>query len=198
MRAVEAARFPALSAAWTRPASAAFRRSRNRGRAAECLRVASTPDFLTLKEHRDRGHPVERTARWLLIGLLTAISIAGLLNAFGQHPTTNRAAAPAAELAVSAPARVRGGLLFQGRISVLARETEQMTVNTIEPSPTDEAGQDGRLSLGYGRLEAGDHLVVYLQFQVNPTNVGRRSQRVELRDGPKLLAATDRMVTVFP
>jgi hypothetical protein len=173
--------------------------------------VASTPDFLTLKENRDRGNPVEKAARWVLIGLLAAVGIAALLNTFGERPTTTRAAGPAAELTVSAPVRLRGGLFYQGRISVLAREriddavfvldpgwTEQTSINTIEPAPVDESGQDGRLALSYGKLEPGESLVVYIQLQVNPTNVGHRSQRVELRDGPTLLAAADRDLTVFP
>lgn len=173
--------------------------------------MASTPDRLTLKEHRDSNQPVERAARWTLVGLLAAIGIAALLNVFGQRPTTNRAVAPEAELTVNAPARLRGGLFYQGRISVLARErlddavlvldpgwSEQTSINTIEPAPVDESGEDGRLALGYGKLEPGERLVVYLQLQVNPTNVGRRSQRVELRDGSKLVAAADRTVTVFP
>jgi len=173
--------------------------------------VASTPDYLTLKEHRDDDKIVERSGRWVLVTLISAISIAGLLNVFGQHPTTTKASGAAAELTVFAPERVRGGLFYEGRISVEAQQTlddavivldsgwaEQTSINTIEPSPVDESGQDGRLSLGYGKLEAGDRLVVYLQFQVNPTNVGHRSQRVELRDGPELIAAADRSVTVFP
>ena len=173
--------------------------------------MAATPDFITLEDHRDGNHPVERAARWIVVGLLVAILAAALLNVFGERPTTTRAAGPAAELVVSAPDRVRGGLFFQGRISVLARErlddavlvldrgwADQMHINTIEPAPVDESGQDGRLALGYGELEAGERLVVYLQFQVNPTNVGRRSQRVELRDGPELVAAANRTVTVFP
>jgi hypothetical protein len=173
--------------------------------------VSATPDFITLKEHRDGDHPVERAARWIVVGLLAAISVAALLNVFGESPATTRAAGPRAELVVSAPERLRGGLFFQGRISVLARErvedavlvldrgwAEQMHINTIEPAPVEESGDDGRLALGYGTLEPGDRLVVYLQFQVNPVNVGRRSQRVELRDGPELIAATNRTVTVFP
>ena len=173
--------------------------------------MASTPDYLTLKEHRDDDKIVERSGRWVLVTLISAISIAGLLNVFGQHPTTTKASGAAAELTVFAPERVRGGLFYEGRISVEAQQTlddavivldsgwaEQTSINTIEPSPVDESGQDGRLSLGYGKLEAGDRLVVYLQFQVNPTNVGHRSQRVELRDGPELIAAADRSVTVFP
>ena len=41
-------------------------------------------------------------------------------------------------------------------------------------------------------------LVVFLQYQVNPTNIGRRSQDVELYDGETLLAAVDRTLTVYP
>ena len=173
--------------------------------------MADTPQYLTLKEHRDRGHPVERVVRWTVLALLTAISTAGLLNAFGEHPHSSRAAGRAAELSVAAPTRLRGGLFYEGRFSVSAREDigdavlvldpgwlEQTHINTIEPTPVEESGRDGRLSLGFGPVEAGERLVVYLQFQVNPTNVGRRSQRVELRDGAELLASVDRTLTVFP
>jgi hypothetical protein len=40
--------------------------------------------------------------------------------------------------------------------------------------------------------------VLYIQSQVNPTNVGRRSQDVSLYDGERLLATIHRRVTVFP
>jgi len=39
---------------------------------------------------------------------------------------------------------------------------------------------------------------VYLQCQVNPTNVGRRSQDVALLDGNRPIVSVDRTVTVFP
>jgi hypothetical protein len=173
--------------------------------------VATTPDYLTLKDHRDASNIVERAFRWAVMGLIAAIAVAALFNLFGQRPTTSSAAGAAADLIVRAPAHVRGGLLYQAHITVAAHQqvadavlvfdpgwTEQMTINTIEPGADDENGSNGRLALGYGKLEAGDRLSVFLQFQVNPVNVGRRSQRVELRDGPKLVAAADRTVTVFP
>ena len=182
-----------------------------RGASAEVPRVANTPDYLTLKKHRDDDKIVERSVRWALVTIISVISIAGLLNVFGQHPTTTEASGPVAELSVHAPDRLRGGLFYQGRITVEARQTlddavivldpgwaEQTSINTIEPSPVEESGRDGRISLGYGELEAGERLTVYLQLQVNPTNVGHRSQRVELRDGAELIAAAERSVTVFP
>ena len=44
--------------------------------------MTATPDFLTLDEDRDDDHPVERVARWVLIGLLAAIGAVAVLNAF--------------------------------------------------------------------------------------------------------------------
>ena len=75
---------------------------------------------------------------------------------------------------------------------------ESISINTIEPSPTEEASRDGDLALSYGPLDAGDRLVVYMQFQVNPTNVGRRSADVSLYDGETLLATDERALTIFP
>jgi hypothetical protein len=169
--------------------------------------AASPPQYLTLREHRDAEHLPERIVSWAVIGLLTAVSAAGLANMFGQRPATTRAG----ELEVTAPTRLRGGLFFEGRFAIEAQSSiedavlvldhgwlEQITVNTIEPTPIKEGGGNGRIALGFGPVDAGERLVVYIQFQVNPTNVGRRSQRVELRDGADLVATADRTVTVFP
>jgi hypothetical protein len=114
-------------------------------------------------------------------------------------------------LEVSAPTAVRGGIYFQGRFTVEARQDiekatlvldsgwlESMHINTIEPAPVGESSRDGRLALDFGHLGPGDKLVAYLQFQVNPTNLGRRSQDVELYDDTTLLVRVDRTVTVLP
>jgi len=67
-----------------------------------------------------------------------------------------------------------------------------------EPAPAEEASRDGDLALSYGPLSEGDRLVVYMQLQVNPTNVGRRSADVGLYDGESLVARVERTITVFP
>ena len=61
-----------------------------------------------------------------------------------------------------------------------------------------DVSRDGRLAPSYGRLAAGETAVVYRQLQVNPTNVGRRAQGVELRDGEELVTRSDRTVTILP
>jgi hypothetical protein len=173
--------------------------------------VADTPQFLTLADNRDRTERRELVFRRGFFGLLVLVLLAGLLNVFGQRPTNTHAATSVADLEVFAPDALRGGLYYQGRITVEAKEeiekatlvfdsgwTEQMQINTIEPSPVGESSRDGRLTLDMGHLAAGRKLVLWLQFQVNPANVGRRSQDVELYDDTTLLASVDRTVTVFP
>jgi hypothetical protein len=151
-------------------------------------------------------------ARRAAMCVLAALVALSLLNVFGQQPSTSRAAAGAATLVVSAPRTVRGGLLFQGRIQVVANRTvtdpqivlargwfEGMQVNTIEPAATDEAPADGRrVALTYGRLEPGDVMTVWIQLQVNPDNPGRRPLDVELRDGGRPVAAVGHDITILP
>ena len=173
--------------------------------------MADFPEHLETGRHRDPSGRVELTARRVVMALLGLLAIAALLSAVGQSPQRSSAAAERATLEVSAPARLRGGLFFQGRFSIRAQAgienativfargwMENMHINTIEPAPTEEASRDGDLALSFGPLAAGDQLVLYMQFQVNPTNVGRRSADVALYDGDELLARVDRTVTIFP
>jgi hypothetical protein len=173
--------------------------------------VAELPEHLDLGRHRDASWWSELGARWVVLGLLTAISLAALFNVFGQEANVTSASGDAADLEVFAPDALRGGLFFEGRFTVAANDSledavlvlasgwaENMHINTIEPAPTEETGRDGDLRLHFGPLGAGERLVVYMQFQVNPTNLGRRSADVELYDGDRLIARVDRTITVFP
>jgi len=180
---------------------------------AETRRVASAPDHLTLKRHRDlEGHYttgiVVRRIAFMLLGI---VALLGLLNVFGQRPSGKTAEGAAAKLELYAPLHVRGGLLYMARFRVTAKQdvkdatlvlapgwAENITINTIEPAPVGEASKNGRLSFDLGHIPAGESFVLFMQFQVNPTNVGRRSQDVELLDGDKHITTLDRTVTVFP
>jgi hypothetical protein len=41
-------------------------------------------------------------------------------------------------------------------------------------------------------------MIVWLYFQVNPTNVGNRTEDVELDDGSTMIAHVHRSLTIFP
>jgi hypothetical protein len=173
--------------------------------------VADLPDHLDFGRHRDVSLTGELVARRIVLGLIAVLAAVALFSVFGQSARETTAAGAAATLEVSAPDRVRGGLFFQGRFTVAAEQPlenatlvlapgwlEDMHINTIEPAPTEEASRDGDLALSFGPLAEGGRLVVYMQFQVNPTNVGRRDASVSLYDGETLLTTDDRAVTVFP
>ncbi len=147
----------------------------------------------------------------MLLALLTALLLAGLLNVFGQRPQTSTADSETASLKVYSPKSLRSGLFFESRFTIEAhREIENatlvldpgwlegMTLNTLEPSPIGETNRDGRIALELGRVPAGTTHRFFLHFQVNPTNVGRREQDVELHDGETPLLRLDRTVTIWP
>jgi len=173
--------------------------------------VADVPDGLTLAQNRDRVSRHEPLIRRACIALLVALCLAGLANVFGQRPGTSKAATAKASLSVYAPSRLRGGIYFEARFHVVARQElkratlvldpgwlEGITVNTIEPSPIGEASADGKLVLTLGHIPAGKSFILFMQLQVNPTNVGHRSQNVELDDGTTPLLRIKRSVTIFP
>ena len=179
--------------------------------AANAVQMAQPPEYLTLAGNRDRAGQREAPVRRVLVALVALICLAGLLNVFGQHPQTSEAATSQASLKVYAASRVRGGLYYQARITVTARRdvknatlvfepgwAEGITINTVEPSPVGEASRDGNLVFELGHVPAGTSYILFLQLQVNPTNIGHRSQDVALFDGDRFLTKVDRSVTVFP
>jgi hypothetical protein len=139
------------------------------------------------------------------------IVAAALLNAFGQESTTTVAEGRKGTLSVDAPPRLRGGLLFQARFEIEARRRlahpklvlssgwlHSTTLNTVAPTPLSEnSGPDG-LSMAFEELPAAHRLIVWTDWQVNPTNVGRRSEDATLLDGAAPIASVHRTVTVFP
>jgi hypothetical protein len=174
--------------------------------------MADKPDGIVLKRHRDldgrENHPLVRRALLAVVGVALLL---GLLNLFGQRPSTSRAATPAAVLSVYSPSRVRGGLLYTARFHVTARTElkqatlvldsgwfEGMQVNSIVPPPVQEGSRNGRVVYDLGHIAKGDSSIMWIQFQVNPTNVGHRSQNVELDDGPSVISTIHRNITVYP
>ncbi len=146
-----------------------------------------------------------------LFALVCVVPVLALANVFGQRPETSAGVAAAARLSISAPARVRGGLLYQARFRVTASKRlaravlvldrgwlDGLTINTIEPSPVSETSDDGKLGLTLGKISRGRSYVLFVDFQVNPTSVGRQDQTVTLYDGNRPLITVHRALTVFP
>jgi hypothetical protein len=176
--------------------------------------VSDIPDTLVLRRHRDLVGIGEKGV-WLRRGIVAAIAalaILALANVFGQRPSTLRVSTAAATFSLYAPTSIRGGDFMEARFHITAKRdlrkaqlrldpgwAEGMGVNTIEPSPIGEASDDGRLSFDLGHIPAGKSFILFMQFQVNPTNVAwHRPQNVELLDGGRVLARLHRTITIFP
>jgi hypothetical protein len=175
--------------------------------------MADVPDAIVLERDRDlEGRQYDIWIRRGLMGLVAAVPLIALFNVFGQRPDTHTLVGPAASMKIYAPDKLRGGLLYEARFHVTARQdikdaylvlgpgwAEGMSINTIEPSPMSEASNNGRLSFELGHIGAGKSYILFMQFQVNPTNVAfGRKQTVWLNDGTTRLLTFSRNLTVFP
>jgi hypothetical protein len=174
--------------------------------------VAALPDSLERKTHVDlRGRNVEPRVRFGIILLFAAFIAAGLANLFGQATSESAARGADAEIALEAPSASRGGLIYQVRFRIRTRTAlkepalvldpgwfEGLTINTFEPEPVEWKHRDGRNIMVFGPVPGGQELVVRLQFQVNPTAVGRRQQGVVLEDEGIQLVRLDHDMTIYP
>ncbi|HVW46081.1 MAG TPA: hypothetical protein VHA76_03440 [Solirubrobacterales bacterium] len=174
---------------------------------------ADLPAEIDLGRHRDfEGRLTGRWIRRGFLSLLLLFVLAALANVFGQAAATDTAEGAAGTLSVKAPSRVRGGLAYQGEFKIEAKAdlgaptlvldrgwVDQTTVNTVQPEPegtTTDA--EGNLKLRFAPMPAGRTLVVYVQFQANPINVGSHDAGVSLDDGSRPVASISRTQFDFP
>ena len=174
--------------------------------------VADIPDRIVLERDRDmEGRPSVIWVRRGILTLLVVFLVLGAFNVFGQRPSRTTVDAAEASLELYAPTRLRGGLLWQARFTITAHRDvknallqlspgwqESMQMNTIEPSPLGQASRDGDMLFTLGHIPAGQRHRLFMQFQVNPTNVGRRRADVTLYDGSTEIAHIARKLTIYP
>ncbi len=174
--------------------------------------MSRVPDGIALDRHRAlEGRAGDPWVRRVILCLIAVLPLLALFNVFGQHPTTTSAEGPAASVNVTAPERLRSGLIFQVRVQITAHRDikelelvfdrgwwESMSVNSTVPEPTEEGSSDGRVVFDYGPLGAGHTHVSWLYFQVNPTNVGKRQENLDVKDGNTELVRIKRAMTIFP
>lgn len=174
--------------------------------------MATAPQTLTLKTHRDRKNWWQ--SGWIRRALLlipTLLVIAGLANLFGQRPTSSVAATSGAKLTVVAPTHGRSGLIYAARFRIDAHQELQKatlvldggwadgyTVNGQTPQAVTEGSANGKLTVDLGHIPAGRQVTFWLSLQINPTTIGRHRQNVWLYDGDRLVAVVHRSIRIFP
>ncbi len=171
------------------------------------------PAEIDLDRHRDFAG--RRAGQWFRRGFLTllfAFLIAALANVFGQAAATDSASGAAGSLQVKAPSRLRGGLTYQAEFVLHADQAlgaptlvldrgwvDQTTVNTVQPEPAGSTTDaDGNLKLRFPPMPPGRTLVVYIQLQANPINVGSHDAGVALYDADEPIASIERTQVNFP
>jgi hypothetical protein len=169
------------------------------------------PPLFAEVEPDERGVRRGLWSRRAVLCVLVVVPLLALIGLLGQRASESQATGPRAMLELRAPETVRGGLFFESRVQVhvLTRIQhprlvldqgwlEGMQIKSIEPSAQDEDSRNGRLVLAYATWLPGERKTIWLQFQVNPTNVGHRSYGIELDDDNTRLARIDRTLTVLP
>lgn len=181
-------------------------------RVCEPCPVADVPYRIELRRHLELlGPGFNRPVRYTLLGLLGAFLLLGLANVFGQNPSTHVVDTRSAKLELYVPSRLRGGLLYEARFTITAHRdvrnavlqfspgwNEGMQLNTIEPTPLGQASRNGDMLFTLGHIPSGQKFRLFMEFQVNPTNVGRRRGDVTLYDGGTKIATIHRTISVYP
>jgi hypothetical protein len=174
--------------------------------------MAPQAPFLDVRRHRDlEGRAAQPWVRRAVLAVFALAILAALVGLLGQRGTSHSAGGAAAQMRVVGPSALRGGLLWPARVEITARQdvayprlvlgpgwVRGMQLNTVEPAAQGESTRGDELVLTYGRLSAGDKLVIYLQAQVNPTTLGPQDMSVTLDDRTTQLVTLPRQVTVFP
>jgi len=145
----------------------------------------------------------------LVLGTLLAFALTGALA--GDRSTRRTLEALAARMEVTSPTRLRNGLFFETRIAVTARVDlrevviavppdlwHDMTINTLMPAPADETFADGRYRFSYGKLAAGDRLVMKFDGQINPPLTRGTRGDIALFDGDRMIGSVPLSATVLP
>jgi hypothetical protein len=171
------------------------------------------PAEIDLGRHRD--FEGRRGGQWLRRGFLTLLLLfilAALANAFGQAAATDTASGAAGTLSVKVPSRLRGGLTYQGEFKLHASRDlgaptlvldhgliDQTTINTVQPEPAGSTTDaDGNLKLRFPPMPAGRTLIVYVEFQANPINIGVHDGDISFYDADEEIAQISRTQIDFP
>ena len=168
------------------------------------------PDGIT-EEHVAEKHGIRRHESVLALGILTVVVVGSLLGFFGRPDSARTASAARAELEVFGPSLIRNGEFFEMRFRVRAHETlteaviaideavwEDLTVNTIIPSPVDETHDDGRFLFTLGEVAAGTEFLLKVDLQINPDFIGHNTGVIALLDGEEPITELEYELGVLP
>lgn len=143
----------------------------------------------------------------IVFGVIVAVGLSGLVG----HERDWTASGDGVDLVVHAPEVIRNGEFLELRATLVSAQPlsqlaigveaslwEDMTVNTMLPTPADESSEDGELRFTYQPLEAGTEFLWKVDLQVNPDIVLGNDGTLTVYDGDRPLVSTDLSIQVLP
>ena len=158
------------------------------------------------------GQRWHRHASPVSFGILALVLAAALSGLAGGQPSPLRTKSfEAARLEVKTPSVIRNGEFFETRIRIeAARDVSDavlavssslwtdMTINTMIPAAAEESFKDGTHRFSYGKLRAGETLVVKIDGQINPPLFAGTRGDIALFDGERRLGSMPLQIKVLP
>lgn len=171
---------------------------------------SSRPDGIS--EKMISGQRWHRHASPVSFGILALVLAAALSGLAGGQPSPPRSKDfEAARLEVKTPSVIRNGEFFETRIRIeAARDVSDavlavssslwtdMTINTMIPAAAEESYKDGAYRFSFGKLRAGETLVVKIDGQINPPLFAGTTGDIALFDGEQRLGSMPLQIKVLP
>jgi len=165
-----------------------------------------------ISEKMISGQRWHRHASPISFIILAAIIVFALSGLAGGQPSPRRSEDfGAARLEVKTPSVIRNGEFFETRIRIeAARDISDavlavspslwtdMTINTMIPAAAEESFEDGAYRFSYGRLRAGETLVVKIDGQINPPLFAGTRGEIALFDRERRLGGMPLKIKVLP
>jgi hypothetical protein len=156
-----------------------------------------------------RWHRHASPISFVILAAIIAIALSGL--AGGQRSPQRSEDFGTARLEVKTPSVIRNGEFFETRIRIVAARDvsdavlaispslwTDMTINTMIPAASEESFKDGSYRFSYGRLRAGETLVVKIDGQINPPLFAGTRGEIALFDGERRLGGMPLRIKVLP
>ena len=161
------------------------------------------PHVQPLRSWRRHASPLSLAA----FGSVVLLAMLGTLG----HERDWHARASGVELDVHAPEVIRNGEFLEMRIGVRSEQPigalvigieeplwRDLTVNTMIPAASEEAGTDGEMRFTFAELPAGTPFLFKVDLQVNPDILLGNEGTITVYDGDSELVATSISMVVLP
>lgn len=156
-----------------------------------------------------RWHRHASPISFIILASIIAFALIGL--AGGQPSPVRSENFGAARLEVKTPSVIRNGEFFETRIRIeAARDMSDavlaispslwtdMTINSMIPAAAEESFKGGSYRFSYGKLRAGETLVVKIDGQINPPLFAGTRGDIALFDGERRLGGMPLRIKVLP